>query len=149
MLPNFHHIHKSQLYSPLPQSKDPTSGFVNYVDRDTANQNGYIDTVDNQVYLGVDYTNNVNGNGRDSVRICSNAVYNYGLVVLDVSHMPGGICGTWQVLPRPIALIETRPSTDIRPTLGQHSGCLEPDPNGLKVAKLTLLKASMTIRTML
>ena len=110
---------------------------MNYVDRDTANQNGYIDTVDNQVYLGVDYTNVVNGNGRDSVRICSNAVYNYGLVVLDVSHMPGGICGTWQVLPRLIALIETRTSTDIWPTLGQHSGCLEPGPNGLKAAKLT------------
>ena len=91
---------------PLPQLKDPTDGSVNYVDRDTAIDNGYIDTINNQVYLGVDHTNIVDENGRDSVRICSNAFYNYGLVVLDVSHMPGGICGTWQVLPRTIALIE-------------------------------------------
>ena len=102
---------------PLPQSKDPTGGSVNYVDRDTAIDDRYIDTVNNQVYLGVDYTNIVDGNGRDSVRISSNAVYNYSLVVLDVSHMPGGICGTWQVLPRTIALIEIRASADIWPML--------------------------------
>ena len=134
---------------PLLQLKDPTNGFVNYVDRDTAIDNGYIDTVNGQVYLGVDHTNIVDGNSRDSVRICSNASYNYGLVVLDVSHMPGGICGTWQVFPRIIALIKARASANIWPTLGQHSGCLELDPNGPSAAKLTLSKASMTTRTTL
>ena len=82
----------------LSQSADPTAGYVNYVDQTTATNNGYINTNNGVVYIGVDHTNVVNGTGRNSVRIVSNAAYNYGLFALDVSHMPGGICGTWQVL---------------------------------------------------
>ncbi|KAF6231736.1 hypothetical protein HO173_010038 [Letharia columbiana] len=76
-------------------SGDPTAGYVNYVDQSTATNNGYINTSNGLVYMGVDSTNVATGSGRDSVRITSNAAYNYGLFALDVSHMPGGICGTW------------------------------------------------------
>lgn len=71
---------------------------MNYVDQTTATSNGYINTDNDLVYMGVDSTNVATGSGRDSVRITSNAAYNYGLFALDVAHMPGGICGTWWVL---------------------------------------------------
>ena len=73
---------------------------MNYVDQNTATQNGYINTNNGLVYMGVDDTHIANGSGRNSVRITSNADYTYGLFALDVSHMPGGICGTWYVLSR-------------------------------------------------
>ena len=73
---------------------------MNYVDQNTATQNGYINTNNGLVYMGVDSTHVLNGSGRNSVRIMSNAAYTYGLFALDVSHMPGGICGTWYVLSR-------------------------------------------------
>lgn len=76
-------------------STDPTAGYVNYVDQNTATQNGYINTNNGLVYMGVDSTHVTNGSGRNSVRITSNAAYTYGLFALDVAHMPGGICGTW------------------------------------------------------
>ena len=34
-------------------------------------------------------------NGRPSVRITSQESYETGLIILDLGHMPGGICGTW------------------------------------------------------
>jgi len=48
-------------------------------------------------YLGVDYTTpiTVAARGRGSVRIESTKTYNKGLFILDLKHMPGGICGTW------------------------------------------------------
>ncbi|GKZ31215.1 hypothetical protein AbraIFM66950_011470 [Aspergillus brasiliensis] len=72
---------------------DPTNGFVDYVDESTAQDNGYISAGDS-VYMGVDHTN-VASNGRQSVRISSDATYNHGLFILDLEHMPGGVCGTW------------------------------------------------------
>lgn len=121
------------------QGADPTAGYVNYVNQTTATNNGYINSNNDLVYIGVDSTNVVNGTGRDSVRITSNAVYNYGLFALDVAHMPGGICGTWQVLPSNTHALVTRASADIYLLTGQHSGCLV--PTGPTTAKLTLSKA--------
>lgn len=49
-------------------------------------------------YLGVDYTTPLTvagGVGRGSVRIESKKTYNKGLFLVDIKHMPGGICGTW------------------------------------------------------
>lgn len=80
------------------QGPDPTNGYVNYVDQGTASSNGYINTNNGQAYVGVDYTNVASGAGRNSVRLTSNSVYNHGLIVLDLAHMPGGICGTWPAL---------------------------------------------------
>ena len=47
------------------------------------------------VTWGVDHSNTASGRGRNSVRLTSKASYTHGLVVLDVAHMPGSICGTW------------------------------------------------------
>lgn len=49
-------------------------------------------------YIGVDYTTALTvagGVGRGSVRIESKKTYNKGLFIVDIKHMPGGICGTW------------------------------------------------------
>jgi hypothetical protein len=74
---------------------DPTHGFVNYVNQATAQNTGLINTNNNQVYVGVDHTTAYPSNGRNSVRLSSNKAYTHGLFIADISHMPGGICGTW------------------------------------------------------
>ncbi len=48
--------------------------------------------------MGVDHTNIATSSGRASVRLTSQKSYNHGLVILDLAHMPGGICGTWPAL---------------------------------------------------
>ncbi|KAF1975265.1 hypothetical protein BU23DRAFT_458969 [Bimuria novae-zelandiae CBS 107.79] len=70
---------------------DPTHGFVKYVDEATARDAGLIDATG--VKWGVDTVNKDEG-GRASIRLESKTVYNKGLVVIDVKHMPFG-CGTW------------------------------------------------------
>jgi len=75
---------------------DPTHGFVNYVNRSYAEQQGYIKTTATSAYIGVD-TNRVvpkGARGRDSVRISSKQTFNSGLFLIDAAHMPSG-CGTW------------------------------------------------------
>ncbi|RMD40063.1 hypothetical protein DV735_g5059, partial [Chaetothyriales sp. CBS 134920] len=74
---------------------DPTKGYVTYVDQSTASSASLISTSDNTVYMGVDHTNVASGSGRQSVRITSKKSYDTGLVILDLEHMPGSICGTW------------------------------------------------------
>ncbi|KIX92161.1 uncharacterized protein Z520_12154 [Fonsecaea multimorphosa CBS 102226] len=74
---------------------DPTNGYVQYVDQNTAQSGGLINTNNGAVYMGVDHTNVASGSGRQSVRLTSKKSYNQGLIILDLSHMPGGICGTW------------------------------------------------------
>ncbi|KAI5777677.1 concanavalin A-like lectin/glucanase domain-containing protein [Geopyxis carbonaria] len=71
---------------------DPTNGFVQYIGRDSAVNQGII-SQGNTAYIGVDKTNVAN-NGRQSVRLESKARYTRGLYVLDLAHMPTG-CGTW------------------------------------------------------
>ena len=73
---------------------DPTNGYVNYVDQSAALSQGLINTTES-IYIGVDHTDVATGSGRSSVRITSNKVYNHGLIILDATHMPGGVCGTW------------------------------------------------------
>lgn len=73
---------------------DPTHGFVNYVDRNTASGAGLINNNNGQAYMGVDHTNSA-PNGRNAVRITSNKAYSSGLVILDAARMPGSICGAW------------------------------------------------------
>ncbi|KAH8152347.1 uncharacterized protein LAJ45_03774 [Morchella importuna] len=73
---------------------DPTNGFVKYIDQASAQSQGIIKTNTDNVYVGVDYTNSA-PNGRNSVRLESKARFQRGLIVLDLAHMPGSICGTW------------------------------------------------------
>lgn len=73
---------------------DPTHGFVQYVDKSTAQSAGLISTQGGKVIMRADNTT-VSANGRRSVRITSNDAYsNSALVLLDLEHMPVG-CGTW------------------------------------------------------
>ncbi|GME25382.1 endo-beta-glucanase [Neofusicoccum parvum] len=75
---------------------DPTNGFVQYVNETVAASNGLIGTNSNRIYMGVDHTNTykVGGPGRPSVRLQSKKLYNHGLFILDLNHMPVG-CGAW------------------------------------------------------
>lgn len=81
---------------------DPTNGFVNYQNAATANSKsvlaGYTSSADhpNTVYMGVDFaTADPVSPGRDSVRVHSKKIYNKGLFIADIKHMPGSICGAW------------------------------------------------------
>ncbi|ETI26375.1 hypothetical protein G647_03152 [Cladophialophora carrionii CBS 160.54] len=74
---------------------DPTNGYVQYVDQSTAQQGGLINNNNGAIYMGVEHSNVASGSGRQSVRLTSKKSYTHGLIVLDLAHMPGGICGTW------------------------------------------------------
>ncbi|KAJ5585605.1 uncharacterized protein N7459_005405 [Penicillium hispanicum] len=77
---------------------DPTNGFVTYLDQGSAESAGLVKVTEaGSVYLGVDHTTalSAGGKGRDSVRIGSKKYYDQSLVVADIAHMPGSICGTW------------------------------------------------------
>ncbi|KAJ5251267.1 CAZyme family GH16 [Penicillium chrysogenum] len=74
---------------------DPTKGYVDYVSRSTANQNGLIRASGGSVYIGVDSSNIASSPGRQSVRLSSTKSYTHGLVILDLEHMPASVCGTW------------------------------------------------------
>jgi len=75
-------------------ANDPTNGYVNYVSEQQAQEEGLIAVTDGIVTISCDSTNVSTGRGRNSVRIQSNDVWNTGLFVLDLNHMPQG-CATW------------------------------------------------------
>jgi len=75
-------------------SGDPTHGYVNYLSKAAAQQAGLINATASSVYIGSDSKNVASGSGRSSVRLTSTQVYNNGLFVMDLAHMPTG-CGTW------------------------------------------------------
>ncbi|KAL8708831.1 MAG: hypothetical protein Q9225_007538 [Loekoesia sp. 1 TL-2023] len=77
---------------------DPTHGYVNYVDQATADSQDLFNVNNGQVTFGVDHTNVASGRGRTSIRLSSKAQYTHGLVVVDLAHMPGSICGSWPAL---------------------------------------------------
>ncbi|KAK2867825.1 hypothetical protein FQN49_003433 [Arthroderma sp. PD_2] len=76
-------------------AKDPTHAYVNYLAQSEAQTQNLIGIRNNSVYLGVDHTNVASGEGRSSVRLETKKVYNHGLIIADIKHMPGGECGTW------------------------------------------------------
>ncbi|KAL8764583.1 MAG: hypothetical protein Q9209_007966 [Squamulea sp. 1 TL-2023] len=71
---------------------DPTEGYVDYVD---GTSSGLFSQSGGSVRLSVDSTNVASGRGRQSVRLTSRASYNHALIVIDIGHMPGNICGVW------------------------------------------------------
>lgn len=76
---------------------DPTHGFVRYVNRSAAEASGLIHASrDAAVLIQADHTS-IAHDGRPSVRLTSNEVYQSGLFLFDVEHMPIG-CGTWPAL---------------------------------------------------
>ncbi|KAM0434490.1 hypothetical protein ACHAPT_003586 [Fusarium lateritium] len=75
--------------------EDPTHGFVEYVDANTANAEGLAGFVEGAVYMGVDYRTQNPQNGRKSVRVTSQQTFTHGLFLADIAHMPGSIPGVW------------------------------------------------------
>ncbi|KAI4251471.1 MAG: hypothetical protein LQ352_004833, partial [Teloschistes flavicans] len=74
---------------------DPTHGYVNFVDQATAQSLDLFNVSNGQVTWGVDHGSIASGRGRNSIRLTSKAQYTHCLVVLDLTHMPSSICGTW------------------------------------------------------
>ena len=76
-----------------------TGGYTNYLSRADAQSAGLINTNNNQIFMGVDDTNVAQAPGRKSLRLESKKIYNHGLIILDLEHMPGGGafggCGQW------------------------------------------------------
>jgi hypothetical protein len=72
--------------------RDPTNGFVDYVNAETANNAGLAGLSQDGVYMGVDHTTMSPPNGRASVRVESKKQYTLGLFIADIKHMPGAEC---------------------------------------------------------
>ncbi|KAF1813330.1 hypothetical protein P152DRAFT_315084 [Eremomyces bilateralis CBS 781.70] len=89
---------------------DPTNGFVEYVDKETAEKEGLVKTIGDAAYFGVDSDTVLTGPsasqklrrqqsvGRKSIRVQGIKTIDEGLVIVDVAHMPGAACGTWPAL---------------------------------------------------
>lgn len=74
------------------------SRFVQYVSREIAEGEGLVNvTSSGSVYLGVDHTNTLSLTdiGRKSVRLESKTKMDHGLLIADIKHMPGSVCGAW------------------------------------------------------
>lgn len=81
---------------------DPTDGHVQFVDMGTANSTGIAGimsggSANSAVYLGVDSTS-VAPQGRSAIRVTSSQTFQHALVIADIAHMPGGVCGTWPAM---------------------------------------------------
>jgi hypothetical protein len=77
---------------------DPTSGFVNYRSKQDAHDLGITSIQGTEVYIGVDHGNkitNLDGPGRNSVRLESKTAYNSGLFIASFTHFPKPVCGAW------------------------------------------------------
>ncbi|KAI5302400.1 hypothetical protein KEM55_001124, partial [Ascosphaera atra] len=74
---------------------DPSNGYVEYVDGETASKEGLLGVKDNALYLGVDHEHVADITGRKSVRLQTKNTFAHGLVVADIGHMPKDVCGTW------------------------------------------------------
>lgn len=74
--------------------RDPTKGAVAYTDYTTAAFLGMVQASEDRVYIGADYKTRTGGEGRRSVRLESLSVYNEGLFVIELDHLPVG-CGAW------------------------------------------------------
>lgn len=99
----------SVFYLPDRLIVDPTHGFVNYLGEDDARRAHLILASDGSpAYISVDAVNRYNASdyyygefkqgGRPSVRISSKKTWTHALVISDIAHMPGGTCGTWQLV---------------------------------------------------
>jgi hypothetical protein len=80
------------------QDPDPNGGYVDYVDEEAAFGAYALASINQygQAFMGVDhktYYNGTNAVGRPAIRIQSNKLYNGGLFIADVVHMPGKFRG--------------------------------------------------------
>ncbi|KAK4943663.1 hypothetical protein LTR10_016760 [Elasticomyces elasticus] len=78
---------------------DPTDGLVQFQSLEQANATGLAGFIESgnsslAVYMGVD-TTKVAPEGRASIRVSSTQTFQHALVIADIAHMPGGVCGSW------------------------------------------------------
>ena len=79
---------------------DPTDGHVQFQTLEAANSTGLAGFIQDPsstskaIYMSVD-SKEVAPDGRGAVRVSSKQQFNHALVIADIVHMPGGICGTW------------------------------------------------------
>ncbi|KZV60019.1 glycoside hydrolase family 16 protein [Peniophora sp. CONT] len=80
-------------------TKDEAGGYVNYVNKATAQSEGLVSVSGSSFKMGVDYkkTPSASAVGRDSVRLQSIKQWEYHVSIYNVAHMPQG-CGTWPAL---------------------------------------------------
>jgi len=76
---------------------DPTHGYVYYASQAEATSWGYTSVSNGIAYIRSDSSSVASGSGRGSVRLTSSKVYNHGLFIIDVAHMPTG-CGNWPAI---------------------------------------------------
>lgn len=76
---------------------DDNWSWVTYQTKNDAISRGLAAVKNGQVYLGVDYTNQLraDGAGRPSLRIQSKNSFRHGLVITRFSHLPQPVCGGW------------------------------------------------------
>ncbi|RAL15832.1 glycoside hydrolase family 16 protein [Aspergillus homomorphus CBS 101889] len=77
--------------------QDPTDGFVQYVNRSTAQSLNLTYATESSVVLRVDTSDRNATHGRRSVRLESTTSYDTGLFLFDILHTPYG-CGLWPAL---------------------------------------------------
>jgi hypothetical protein len=80
---------------------DPTHGYVKYMTKANGVKAHLLSAAAGKpAFIGVDHKHvlNPSGTGRQSIRIETQKKYTHGLFILDLAHMPGGICGTWPSL---------------------------------------------------
>lgn len=72
---------------------------MDYKGKDAAKNSALVSvSTAGQAYIGVDYKTvlkDLNARGRPSVRLESKKIYNGGLFIADIAHMPGSTCGVW------------------------------------------------------
>ncbi|KAL6869557.1 hypothetical protein ACO1O0_000883 [Amphichorda felina] len=74
---------------------DPTHGFVEYVNSDTAFGLNLASTENGVIRVGADAVEANPPNGRKSVRMTSNKAFTHGLIIGDFGKMPSNLCGVW------------------------------------------------------
>lgn len=77
---------------------DPTMGYVEYVDQETAFSMNLAAVDNGVVRFGADSTEVNPPNGRKSTRLTSNKAFTRGLFIADIAHMPSNVCGSWPAL---------------------------------------------------
>jgi hypothetical protein len=85
----------------LYTDSDPTNGFVNYKDLESAKSSKLIEiTKSKTCKLGVDTTKKLapGAKGRSSVRLESKKSWDKGLFIVDIVHMPEPACGLWPAM---------------------------------------------------
>ncbi|KJK74971.1 hypothetical protein H634G_09805 [Metarhizium anisopliae BRIP 53293] len=77
---------------------DDNNSWVRYQNLTKARSKGLAQIKDDEVYLGVDYTNVLDASpegGRDTLRVISKDTFKYRLIITRFTYMPKRICGAW------------------------------------------------------